>query len=219
MVETSGVMQNVTLAEFKRGRIDNKCELCLAGRPKCTIVALGKHSFVAVSPRPALTADSVIICPYSHYNSLLECTDEEVREIRAFTATIKTMHDYVVFSEVVDGSGRHAKLLATPLPYKLSAIVPAHIKQALLELDSRIISTFRGPWGYIAPPDALYAHFWLPENGMAVSAPPEANFDRIVIGGLLKLDPALVRKQPAFFYKEDTKELDEKWRDIDFTLA
>lgn len=218
MAEKSSALENLSLSEFKRGRLDSRCSLCLAGRPKCTVVALGKHSFVAVSPSPALAASSVVICPYSHHNSLLECTDEEVREIRAFAATFSSMHEYVVFSEVVDGSGSHGKLLATPLPSKMSALAPAHVKQALLELDSRLISTFRGPWGYLGPPDALYVHFWLPEGGMAIITSPEPSIDRIVLGGLLRLDPILVRKQPVYSYQEDTDDLDTKWCNVDFTL-
>lgn len=208
----------VKLSEFKRDKLDTKCELCLAGKPKCTVIALGRHCFVAVAAQPAIVSQSVVVCPYAHRTSFLQCTDDEMREARAFVAALGTMYGYAMFSETVDGSGRHATLLATPLPHQMSALAPAYIRQALLELDSRVISTSRGPWGYIAPASALYVHFWLRDgDGMAAVAVPEGGFDRQVLGNMLKTDPITARRAQVYSPREETTELDAKWSAVDFT--
>ncbi|KAI9756736.1 MAG: hypothetical protein M4579_003737 [Chaenotheca gracillima] len=135
---------------------------------------------------------------------------------------------------------KHAALQAVPLPYSLGEVAPAFFKEAILTADEewtqhkKIIDTLaraRDGQGKLAFRRSLvkempYFHVWFELDGGLGHIVEDSNrwpkgdlFAREIIGGMLDVDPTVVRRQGRWAKGSDprTEDFKKRWRKFDWT--
>ncbi|OBT67130.1 hypothetical protein VE03_04413 [Pseudogymnoascus sp. 23342-1-I1] len=190
--------------------------------PAAPIVSLGTRTFLTLPTTPEIADGGAVIVPIAHRTNLLECDDDEWDELRNYMKSLTRMyHDQgraVVFYENAAAPHRrpHAALQAVPLPYELGDTAPAFFREAILASDEewtqhrKLIDTgkaARGGMGKLAFRRTLakempYFHVWFDMDGGLGHVVEDANrwprgdlFAREVIGGMLDVEPDVVKRQ------------------------
>lgn len=190
--------------------------------PVAPLIALGTRVYLTLATEPELSEDSAVIVPIQHRTNLLECDDDEWEEIRNFMKCLTRMyHDQgrdVVFYENAAAPQRkmHAAMQAVPLPYSLGETAPAFFKEAILSSDEewtqhkKLIDTAaraREGLGKLAfrrsiAKEMPYFHAWFDMDGGLGHIVEDSHrwprgdlFAREIIGGMLDIEPDVIKRQ------------------------
>lgn len=216
--------------------------------PIAPVVSLGMRTYLTLPTEPELSTLGAMIVPVQHRTNLLECDDDEWEEIRNFMKSLTRLyHDQgrdVIFYENAAFPNRkpHAALAAIPLPYSLGETAPAFFKEAFLSTEDewsqhkKIIDTLakskQGGLGRLAFRRSLvkempYFHVWFELDGgigHVVEDPerwPRGDlFAREIIGGMLGLEPDVIKRQGRWQKGAKDKRVDvfrKAWRKFDWT--
>lgn len=192
--------------------------------PVAPILALGTRVYLTLPTQPELSEGGAVIVPIQHRTNLLECDDDEWEEIRNFQKCLTQMYcdqgRDVVFYEnaAVPHRKGHAAMMAVPLPYELGEVAPAFFKEAIVGRDfteksqhKKIYDTNKLARTDVNPKmvfrrtlakEMPYFHVWFDLNGgLGHIVESEDNwpkgdlFAREVIGGMLDVEPDVIRRQ------------------------
>jgi Protein similar to CwfJ C-terminus 2/Protein similar to CwfJ C-terminus 1 len=214
--------------------------------PIAPVVSLATRTYLTLPTEPELGSFGAMIIPMQHRTNLLECDDDEWEEIRNFMKSLTRMyHDQgrnVIFYENAAHPNRkpHAGLNVVPLPYSLGETAPAFFKEAFLTAEDewsqhkKIIDTLaksKQGLGKLAFRRTLvsqmpYFHVWFELDGgigHVVEEPdrwPRGDlFAREIIGGMLGLEPDIIKRQGRWQRGHDPRieVFRKKWRKFDWT--
>ena len=213
--------------------------------PVAPLISLATRVYLTLPTEPELSEGSAVIVPIEHRTNLLECDDDEWEEIRNFMKCLTRMyHDQgrdVVFYENAAAPHRkmHAAMQAVPLPYSLGETAPAFFKEAILSSDEewtqhkKLIDTAAGARNGLGKQafrrsiakEMPYFHAWFDLDGGLGHIVEDSNrwpkgdlFAREIIGGMLDIEPDVVKKQGRWI--RGGKRLDgfqKRWRKFDWT--
>ena len=214
--------------------------------PAAPLISLGTRVYLTLPTEPELSEGGAVIVPIQHHTNLLECDDDEWEEIRNFMKCLTRMyHDQgrdVVFYENAAAPHRklHAALQAVPLPYSLGEMAPAFFKEAILASDEewtqhkKLIDTAaraRGGLGKLAfrrsiAKEMPYFHVWFELDGGLGHIVEDSNrwpkgdlFVREIIGGMLDLEPDVIKRQGRWIRGADRRMegFKKRWKKFDWT--
>ncbi|KAK2782219.1 hypothetical protein FQN53_000138 [Emmonsiellopsis sp. PD_33] len=214
--------------------------------PLAPVVSLATRVFLTLPTEPELSEGSACIVPIQHRTNLLECDDDEWEEIRNFMKSLTRMyHDQgrdVIFYEnaATPQRHRHAAMEVVPLPYSLGETAPAFFKEAILAADEewtqhkKIIDTLaqaRAGAGKLAfrrgiAKEMPYFHAWFELDGGLGHIVEDVNrwprgdlFAREIIGGMLDLEPDVIKRQGRWQRGVDRRVdgFRKRWRKFDWT--
>ncbi|KAH9904024.1 cell cycle control protein cwf19 [Xylariomycetidae sp. FL2044] len=214
--------------------------------PVAPIVSLGTRVFLTLPTEPELSEGGAVIVPIQHRTNLLECDDDEWEEMRNFMKCLTRMyHDQgreVVFYENAAAPQRHmhAAMQAVPIPYDLGDTAPAFFKEAMLSADEewsqhkKVIDTgkrAREGLGKLAfrrsiAKEAPYFHAWFTLDGGLGHVVEDANrwprgdlFAREILGGMMDVEPDVIKKQGRWHRSSDgrVEGFKKRWRKFDWT--
>jgi hypothetical protein len=214
--------------------------------PAAPIISLGTRVYLTLPTEPELSEGGGVIVPIQHHTNLLECDDDEWEEIRNFMKCLTRMyHDQgrdVVFYENAAAPHRkpHAAMQAVPLPYSLGETAPAFFKEAILSSDEewtqhkKLIDTAaraRDGLGKVAfrrsiAKEMPYFHVWFEIDGGLGHIVEDSNrwpkgdlFAREIIGGMLDLEPDVIKRQGRWTRGADKRSdgFKKRWRKFDWT--
>ncbi|EXJ71532.1 uncharacterized protein A1O5_05340 [Cladophialophora psammophila CBS 110553] len=215
--------------------------------PVAPVVSLATRTYLTLPTEPELSPQSTMIVPTEHRTNLLECDDDEWEEIRNFMKSLTRMyHDQgrdVIFYENAAFPHRkpHAALSVVPLPYSLGETAPAFFKEAFLSTEDewsqhkKIIDTLAkaksGGLGKLAFRRSLvkempYFHVWFELDGGIGHVVEDQEqwprgdlFAREIIGGMLGLEPDVIKRQGRWHRGTDKRVEDfrKAWRKFDWT--
>ncbi len=214
--------------------------------PAAPIISLATRVYLTLPTEPELSEGGAIIVPIQHHVNLLECDDDEWEEIRNFMKCVTRMyHDQgreVIFYENAAAPQRklHAAMQAVPLPYSLGETAPAFFKEAILASDEewtqhqKLIDTAsraRNGLGKNAfrrsiAKEMPYFHVWFEMDGGLGHIVEDSNrwpkgdlFVREIIGGMLDLEPDVIKRQGRWTRGVDrrTEGFKKRWKKFDWT--
>ena len=214
--------------------------------PIAPIVSLATRVYLTLPTEPELADGGACVVPIQHRTNLLECDDDEWEEIRNFMKSLTRLyHDQgrdVIFYENAAFPNRkpHAALNAVPLPYSLGETAPAFFKEAFLTSEDewsqhkKIIDTLaksKQGLGKLAfrrslVKEAPYFHVWFQMDGgigHIVEDPmqwPKGDlFAREIIGGMLDLEPDVIKRQGRWHKGHDGRVdgFRKRWKKFDWT--
>ena len=190
--------------------------------PVAPLIALATRVYLTLPTEPELSEGGAVIVPIEHKTNLLECDDDEWEEIRNFMKSLTRMyHDQgrdVVFYENAAAPHRkmHAAMQVVPLPYSLGETAPAFFKEAILSSDEewtqhkKLIDTAaraREGLGKLAfrrsiAKEMPYFHAWFSMDGGLGHIVEDSHrwpkgdlFAREIIGGMLDIEPDMIKRQ------------------------
>jgi hypothetical protein len=214
--------------------------------PAAPIISLATRVYLTLPTEPELSEGGAVIVPIQHHVNLLECDDDEWEEIRNFMKSLTRMyHDQgrdVVFYENAAAPQRklHAAMQAVPLPYSLGETAPAFFKEAILASDEewtqhkKLIDTAsraRSGLGKTAfrrsiAKEMPYFHVWFEMDGGLGHIVEDSNrwpkgdlFVREIIGGMLDLEPDVIKRQGRWTRGVDRRSegFKKRWKKFDWT--
>ncbi|MCJ1329289.1 hypothetical protein MMC10_005968 [Thelotrema lepadinum] len=216
--------------------------------PTAPVVSLATRVYLTLPTEPELCKTGAVIVPIQHRTNLLECDDDEWEEIRNFMKSLTRMYharDCIpIFYENAARPHRHphAALVAVPLPPHLHDQSPAFFREAILSsapewsqhkklIDTAAAARDRG-MGRMAFRRSLakempYFHVWFGlDGGLGHVVEDEKTwpkgdlFAREVLGGMLKVDGQVVRRQGKWVRGDQRVEgFRKRWKDFDWTGA
>lgn len=213
--------------------------------PVAPLLSLGTRVYLTLPTEPELSDGGAVIVPIEHKTNLLECDDDEWEEIRNFMKCLTRMyHDQgrdVVFYENAAAPHRkmHAAMQVVPLPYSLGETAPAFFREAILSSDEewtqhkKLIDTAaraRDGFGKLAfrrsiAKEMPYFHAWFDLDGGLGHIVEDSNrwprgdlFAREIIGGMLDVEPNVIKKQGRWHRSDPRQEpFKKRWRKFDWT--
>jgi hypothetical protein len=215
--------------------------------PLAPVVSLAHRTYLTLPTEPELSPLGAMVVPVQHHTNLLECDDDEWEEMRNFMKSLtRFYHDQgrdVVFYENAAFPARkpHAALVAVPLPYSLGETAPAFFKEAFLSAEDewsqhkKIIDTLarskQAGYGKQAFRRSLvkempYFHVWFELDGGVGHVVEDQQkwprgdlFAREVVGGMLGLEPDVIKRQGRWQRGKDPRvdAFRKVWRKFDWT--
>ncbi|KAH8598825.1 CwfJ C-terminus 1-domain-containing protein-like protein [Bisporella sp. PMI_857] len=213
--------------------------------PIAPMISLATRVYLTLPTEPELGEGGAVIVPIQHRTNLLECDDDEWEEIRNFMKCLTRMyHDQgrdVVFYENAAAPHRHlhAAMNVVPLPYALGETAPAFFREAILSSDEewsqhkKLIDTSaraKGGMGKLAfrrsiAKEMPYFHAWFDIDGGLGHIVEDSNrwpkgdlFAREIIGGMLDIEPDVIKKQGRWNRNDGRLEpFKKRWRKFDWT--
>jgi hypothetical protein len=214
--------------------------------PVAPVISLATRVYLTLPTEPELAEGSATVVPIQHRTNLLECDEDEWEEIRNFMkALTRLYHDQgrdVIFYENASHPERkrHASLEAVPLPYSLGETSPAFFKEAILAADTewtdhqKLIDTLgkarqglgKSSFRRSIAKEMPYFHVWFELDGglgHIVEDPhrwPRGDlFARETLGGMLDLEPEVIRRQGRWSTTGDRRVdgFKKRWRKFDWT--
>ena len=214
--------------------------------PIAPIVSLATRTYLTLPTEPELADGGACVVPIQHRTNLLECDEDEWEEIRNFMKSLTRLyHDQgrdVIFYENAAFPNRkpHAAMNVVPLPYSLGETAPAFFKEALLSSEDewtqhkKIIDTLarsKQGLGKLAFRRSLvkempYFHVWFQMDGGlghivedALRWPKGDLFAREIIGGMLDVEPDVIKRQGRWHKGHDGRVdgFKKKWKKFDWT--
>ncbi|KAH3667819.1 hypothetical protein WICMUC_005219 [Wickerhamomyces mucosus] len=224
-------------------RLD-KCQLCIENEKTCDLLSMGEHVFLTVPPKSELVKYSAMIVPITHHKNTLHCDESEWEEIRNYMISLSKfyytkMKKAVVFYENATNKYGHATINAVPIPLSEASNLKGFFRRAFLDEisdfayeHSAIVDTQRNSetmgrdsFRYSIAKEAPYFHVWFTLNGglghivQDVKSWPKGDlFARGILGGLLGIDPYLIKRQFNGWEKEDSRilEMSEIFKEFDW---
>jgi hypothetical protein len=213
--------------------------------PVAPMISLATRVYLTLPTEPEVSEGGAVIVPIQHRTNLLECDDDEWEEIRNFMKCLTRMyHDQgrdVVFYENAAAPHRkmHAAMHAVPLPYSLGETAPAFFKEAILSSDEewtqhkKLIDTSaraREGLGKLAfrrsiAKEMPYFHAWFDLDGGLGHIVEDSNrwpkgdlFAREIIGGMLDIEPDVIKRQGRWSRGDKRLEgFKKRWKKFDWT--
>jgi len=213
--------------------------------PIAPMISLATRVYLTLPTEPELGEGGAVIVPIQHRTNLLECDDDEWEEIRNFMKCLTRMyHDQgrdVVFYENAAAPHRkmHAAMQVIPLPYSLGETAPAFFREAILSSDEewsqhkKLIDTgakSRNGMGKLAfrrsiAKEMPYFHAWFDLDGGlghivedSFRWPKGDLFAREIIGGMLDIEPDVIKRQGRWTRQDKRLEpFRKRWRKFDWT--
>jgi hypothetical protein len=213
--------------------------------PVAPIIALATRVYLTLPTEPELSEGGAVIVPIEHKTNLLECDDDEWEEIRNFMKSLTRMyHDQgrdVVFYENAAAPHKkmHAAMQVVPLPYSLGETAPAFFKEAILSSDEewtqhkKLIDTSaraREGLGKLAfrrsiAKEMPYFHAWFSMDGGLGHIVEDSHrwpkgdlFAREIIGGMLDVEPDVIKRQGRWTRGDKRLEgFQKRFRKFDWT--
>lgn len=214
--------------------------------PVAPVVSLATRTYLTLLTDPELSKHSAMIVPIEHRTNMLQCDEDEWEEIRNFMKSLTRLyHDQgrdVIFYENAARPNRkpHAALTAVPLPYSLGETAPAFFQEGFLTTEDewsqhkKIIDTLakskqglgRAAFRKTLAKEMPYFHVWFELDGgigHIVEDPdrwPRGDlFAREIIGGMLGLEPDVIKKQGRWHRGHDSRveSFKKRWRKFDWT--
>jgi CWF19-like protein 2 len=213
--------------------------------PIAPLISLATRVYLTLPTEPELSEGGAVIVPIEHRTNLLECDDDEWEEIRNFMKCLTRMyHDQgrdVMFYENAAAPHRkmHAAMQVCPLPYSLGETAPAFFKEAILSSDEewtqhkKLIDTAaraRDGLGKQAfrrsiAKEMPYFHVWFELDGGLGHIVEDSNrwpkgdlFAREIIGGMLDIEPDVIKRQGRWIKGDKRLEgFQKRWRKFDWT--
>lgn len=215
--------------------------------PVAPVVSLGTRTYLTLPTEPELSPLSTMIIPTQHHTNLLECDDDEWEEIRNFMKSLSRFYHAngqdVIFYENAAFPHRkpHAAMTAVPLPYSLGETAPAFFREAFLSAESewsqhkKIVDTLakakkeglgKAAFRRSLVKEMPYFHVWFELDGGAGHVVEESErwprgdlFAREIIGGMLGLEPDVIKRQGRWHRGLDKRVegFRKQWRKFDWT--
>jgi hypothetical protein len=214
--------------------------------PAAPIISLATRVYLTLPTEPELSEGGAVIVPIQHHLNLLECDEDEWEEIRNFMKCLTRMyHDQgrdVIFYENAAAPQRklHAAMQAVPLPYSLGETAPAFFKEAILASDEewtqhkKLIDTASGARNGLGKnafrrsiaKEMPYFHVWFEMDGGLGHIVEDSNrwpkgdlFVREIVGGMLDLEPDVIKRQGRWTRGVDRRSegFKKRWRKFDWT--
>ncbi|OTB01651.1 hypothetical protein M426DRAFT_323281 [Hypoxylon sp. CI-4A] len=213
--------------------------------PVAPILSLATRVYLTLPTEPELSEGGAVIVPIQHRTNLIECDDDEWEEIRNFMKCLTRMYHEqgreVVFYENAAAPHRHmhAAMQAVPIPYEQGDTAPAFFKEAMLTADEewsqhkKIIDTgkrAREGLGKLAfrrsiAKEMPYFHAWFTLDGGLGHVVEDSNrwprgdlFAREILGGMLDVEPDVIKKQGRWHKSDNRVEgFRKRWRKFDWT--
>ena len=213
--------------------------------PVAPMISLATRVYLTLPTEPELSEGGAVIVPIQHRTNLLECDDDEWEEIRNFMKCLTRMyHDQgrdVVFYENAAAPHRkmHAAMQVCPLPYSLGETAPAFFREAILSSDEewsqhkKLIDTAaksKNGMGKLAfrrsiAKEMPYFHAWFDLDGGlghivedSFRWPKGDLFAREIIGGMLDIEPDVIKRQGRWTRQDKRLEpFKKRWRKFDWT--
>lgn len=214
--------------------------------PIAPIVSLATRTYLTLPTEPELSDGATCIVPIQHRTNLLECDDDEWEEIRNFMKSLTRLyHDQgrdVIFYEnaAQPQRRRHAAMQVVPLPYDLGETAPAFFKEAIISADEewtqhgKIIDTLskskqelgKAAFRRSLAKEMPYFHVWFELNGGlghivedGARWPKGDLFAREIIGGMLDLEPDVIKRQGRWQRGHDRRVdgFKKRWKKFDWT--
>lgn len=224
-------LRNMETSQAKRqAHALDKCQLCIENDHCCALVSMGESVYLTLAPRPELADFTTMIVPLRHLQNTLHCDASEWDEIKHYMVALSRFYyskwnKSVVFYETAVNKYKHAAIVCVPIPMSLSSSIKGYFKMAILEesddfeqrhqpiVDTLLKSEALGQDAFMhsIAKEAPYFHVWFTMNGGmghivedTKSWPHGDLFARQVIGGALKLDPYIIKKQ-GHWEKNDSR--------------
>jgi hypothetical protein len=214
--------------------------------PVAPIVSLATRVFLTLPTEPELSEGGAVIVPIQHRTNLLECDDDEWEEIRNFMKCLTKMYydqgrDVVFYENAAAPHKKlHAALQVVPLPYSLGETAPAFFKEAILSADEewtqhkKLIDTAaraKEGMGKLAfrrciAKEMPYFHVWFELDGGLGHIVEDSHrwpkgdlFAREIIGGMLDIEPDVIKKQGRWRKGFDARidAFKARWKKFDWT--
>lgn len=214
--------------------------------PAAPVISLATRVYLTLPTEPELSDGGAVIVPIQHHINLLECDDDEWEEIRNFMKCLTRMyHDQgrdVIFYENAAAPQRklHAAMQVVPLPYSLGETAPAFFKEAILTSDEewtqhrKLIDTAsrarnglgKNAFRRTIAKEMPYFHVWFEMDGGLGHIVEDSNrwpkgdlFAREIIGGMLDLEPDVIKRQGRWTRGVDRRSegFKKRWRKFDWT--
>ncbi|KAH8652780.1 CwfJ C-terminus 1-domain-containing protein-like protein [Tricladium varicosporioides] len=213
--------------------------------PIAPLISLATRVYLTLPTEPELSEGGAVIVPIQHRTNLLECDDDEWEEIRNFMKCLTRMyHDQgrdVVFYENAAAPQRkmHAAMQVVPLPYSLGETAPAFFKEAILSSDEewtqhkKLIDTLSASKSGLGKQafrrsiakEMPYFHAWFELDGGLGHVVEDSNrwprgdlFAREIIGGMLDIEPDVVKRQGRWTRGDKRVEgFRRRWKKFDWT--
>ncbi|KAA6407298.1 MAG: cell cycle control cwf19 [Lasallia pustulata] len=216
--------------------------------PIAPLVSLATRVYLSLPTEPEISEGGACIVPIQHRCNLLECDDDEWEEIRNFMKCLTRMYHGqgrdVIFYEnaATPQRKKHATLEVVPLPSGLGETAPAFFKEAILTSDEewtqhkKLIDTLskaKQGLGKLAFRKTLvkempYFHVWFTLDGGLGHIVEDADrwpkgdlFAREVIGGMLDVEPDVIKRQGRW-NKVGDRRVDgfrKRWKKFDWTTV
>ncbi|RDW66274.1 hypothetical protein BP6252_09909 [Coleophoma cylindrospora] len=214
--------------------------------PIAPLISLATRVYLTLPTEPELSEGGAVIVPIQHRTNLLECDDDEWEEIRNFMKSLTRMyHDQgrdVVFYENAAAPHRkmHAAMQVVPLPYSLGETAPAFFREAILSSDEewtqhkKLIDTAakardglgKSAFRRTLAKEMPYFHAWFTLDGGLGHIVEDSNrwpkgdlFAREIIGGMLDVEPDVIKRQGRWHRGADRRleGFRKRWRKFDWT--
>jgi hypothetical protein len=214
--------------------------------PIAPLISLATRVYLTLPTEPELSEGGAVIVPIEHRTNLLECDDDEWEEIRNFMKCLTRMyHDQgrsVLFYENAAAPHRkmHAALQVIPLPYELGDTAPAFFKESILASDEewsqhkKLIDTGKrareglgkNAFRRCLAKEMPYFHVWFElDGGLGHVVEDEGRwpkgdlFAREVVGGMLDVEPDVIKRQGRWRRGGDDRlePFRKRWRKFDWT--
>ncbi|CCH42210.1 Pre-mRNA-splicing factor [Wickerhamomyces ciferrii] len=238
-------LKNIETSQAKNlAKILDRCQLCIENDNCCDILSMSDKVYLTLTPNPSITKFSTMIIPINHVQNTINCDEDEWDEIRNYMISLSKfyytkLNKSVIFYESSIKKHNHAAIIAVPIPLSLSSTIEGFFKQAIIENSSEleqqhksIINTNknsetmgRDAFRYSIAKEAPFFHVWFNLNGGighivedVYNWPRGDLFAREVIGGVLGVDPWIIKKQ-GYWIKNDERisEMSEIFKDFDWT--
>lgn len=238
-------LKNMETSQAKKlaGALD-RCQLCIENDSCCDILSMGDKVYLTLPPDPSIAKYATMIVPINHAQNTIQCDDDEWDEIKNYMISLSKfyyskLNKSVIFYETSIYKNNHAAIVAVPIPLSLSPTIPGFFKQSILEHSSEleqhhnaIIDTMsnaermgRDAFRHSIAKEAPYFHVWFNLNGGLghivedIGSWPKGDlFAREVLGGVLNVDPYIIRKQGRWAKNDERiNEMSQIWRQFDWT--
>ena len=238
-------LKNMEASQAKKlASVLDRCQLCIENDNCCDILSMADKVYLTLPPDPSIAKYSTMIVPINHSQNTIQCDEDEWDEIRNYMISLSKfyytkLNKSVIFYETSIYKHNHAAIIAVPIPMSLSSTIQGFFKQSILEHSSEleqhhsaIIDTMsnaekmgRDAFRYSIAKEAPYFHVWFNLNGGLghivedVGSWPKGDlFAREVIGGVLNVDPYIIRKQGKWVKNDErVNEMSKIWRQFDWT--
>ncbi|CAM9019557.1 unnamed protein product [Wickerhamomyces anomalus] len=202
-------LKNMEASQAKKlASVLDRCQLCIENDNCCDILSMADKVYLTLPPDPSIAKYSTMIVPINHSQNTIQCDEDEWDEIRNYMISLSKfyytkLNKSVIFYETSIYKHNHAAIIAVPIPNDIIIYNPR----------------------YSIAKEAPYFHVWFNLNGGLghivedVGSWPKGDlFAREVIGGVLNVDPYIIRKQGKWTKNDErVHEMSKIWRQFDWT--